>query len=229
LTHGFHFCCLFALTMLCLVAPRPGQSQDTETLIAKSTAAKQPVESEIAVEGLASYGNWRLFAGGQDCKLFTAGLEYDRHSWGYFLKARMDYVGEILPVIVLMEPAKADIWGDPLTTAKKWVPGVGFSPIGFRMMWRSDERTWKPYFTTKGGMLAFPQKVLSTQATYESFSLQTAIGVQTKMTQRVDLRLGLFSDFHFSNAFMVPVNPGLDVMNANLALSYHLGKQAGSR
>jgi hypothetical protein len=35
------------------------------------------------------------------------------------------------------------------------------------------------------------------------------------------LRLGLFSDFHFSDDFIVAVNPGLDVMNANLGLSYH--------
>jgi hypothetical protein len=54
--------------------------------------------------------------------------------------------------------------------------------------------------------------------------LQSAAGVQVKLTQRLDLRLGLFSDFHFSNAFAVPINPGLDVMNANLGLSYHFRK-----
>jgi hypothetical protein len=136
----------------------------------------------------------------------------------------MDYVAEVLPVVVLMEPAKADIWGDPLTTNKQWVPGLGFSPIGFRIMWFSG-KAFKPYFISKGGLLAFPQKVLSTDATYVNFSLQTGIGVQARLTQRTDLRLGLFSDFHFSNAFMVPVNPGLDVMNANFGLSYRLGKR----
>ena len=44
-----------------------------------------------------------------------------------------------------------------------------------------------------------------------------------KVSPRCDLRLGLWNDFHFSDAFMVPVNPGLDVMNANLGLSYRLG------
>jgi hypothetical protein len=44
------------------------------------------------------------------------------------------------------------------------------------------------------------------------------------MNARWDLRLGLFSDFHFSNGFIVPVNPGLDVMNANFGLSYNFGK-----
>ena len=46
-------------------------------------------------------------------------------------------------------------------------------------------------------------------------------GVQVKVDDRWGVRLGLFGDFHFSNAFIVPANPGLDVMNANLALSYH--------
>jgi hypothetical protein len=44
------------------------------------------------------------------------------------------------------------------------------------------------------------------------------------MTERLDLRLGLFGDFHFSDAFIVPVNPGLDVMNATVGVSYRFKK-----
>jgi hypothetical protein len=91
------------------------------------------------------------------------------------------------------------------------------------MQWRSSKAI-KPYLEAKGGLLAFPKKVLSQNATYESFSLQSAMGIQTRLTERLDLRLGLFSDFHFSDAFIVPVNPGLDVMNANLGVSYHFKK-----
>jgi hypothetical protein len=43
------------------------------------------------------------------------------------------------------------------------------------------------------------------------------------MTQRVDMRFGLFGDFHFSNAYITSFNPGLDVMNSQLAVSYHFG------
>ena len=181
------------------------------------------MESDITVEGLASYGNYRIFASGTDCKLYTAGIEYDRHSWGHFLKARLDYVAEVLPLVLLDEPAKADIWGNPMSTARQIVPGFGLSPIGFRMLWLNN-KVVKPYLTAKGGVLVFDKKVLSSQATYENFSLQSAIGVQTRLTQRLDLRLGLFSDFHFSDGFVVPVNPGLDVMNANFGLTYHLGR-----
>jgi hypothetical protein len=48
--------------------------------------------------------------------------------------------------------------------------------------------------------------------------------MQVRMNERLDLRLGLFTDFHFSNAFIVPVNPGLDVMSSTLGVSYHLGQ-----
>jgi hypothetical protein len=205
--------------------PPPTAVADSESreTAGKSTGAKTPVESSLVVEGLVSYGHYKIFASGSGTELYTAGVEYDRHSWGRFLGARMDYVAEFLPVVLLHAPVTQDIWGTPTSPNKKIVPGIGFSPIGFRWMWR-DKRALKPYLMAKGGMLVFTQKALSQQATYENFSLQSAMGVNVKMNERWDLRLGLFSDFHFSNAFIVPVNPGLDVMNANLGLSYNFGK-----
>jgi hypothetical protein len=209
--------------VLCLPASERALSQEAESGLEAKHEVRQPVESELIVEGLASYGHYKIFASGSGCKLYTGGLEYDRHSWGYLLKARVDYVAEVLPLVLLSEAQKSDIWGTPTTKAREVVPGFAISPIGFRMMWRNG-KSWKPYLMAKGGMIAFPKKVVSENATYESVSLQSAIGVQTRMTERVDLRLGLFSDFHFSDAFMVPVNPGLDVMNANLGVSYHFKK-----
>lgn len=189
--------------------------------VAVPAAAKAPVESELISEGLVSYGNYRIFASGRGFELFTSGLEYDRHSWGYFLRARMDYVAEVLPFVLLKAPTVTAPWGQPLTADRKLVPGVGVSPIGFRMLWR-DGRVIKPYLSAKGGMIAFKDKEPAAEGTYENFSLQSTGGVLVKLNQRMDLRLGLFGDFHFSNAFMVPNNAGLDVMNANFGLSYHL-------
>jgi len=186
---------------------------------------KYRTESELIWTGLASYGNYNLFAIEDMTKIYTSGVEYDRHSWGYFLRARMDYVAEVLPFVLLVEPAVSDYWGDPLTANRKLVPGLGITPIGLRMLWRSNTQRFKPYILVKGGMLGFPQKVLSRYASYENFSLQSGFGVQTRLNQRWDLRLGLWSDFHFSNAYIVPSNPGTDVMNANWGLSYHIGKQ----
>ncbi len=221
---------LFQLTIVLLSSALIAHSEETDSAddqamsVAASTSAKPPVESEVIIEGLASYGNYRIFAAGRDCKLYTAGFEYDRHSWGYLLRARVDYVAEFLPLVLLNQPTLSYPWGQPLTTARRVVPGIGISPIGFRLMWRSNTR-FKPYLLAKGGMLGFTKKVPAPEASYENFSLQSGMGVQTRLTPRVDLRLGLFSDFHFSNNFIVPDNPGLDVMNANLGISYHLGKK----
>ncbi len=210
------------------VSPNPGAASDSaQVRVVTQEKPKElagPVESELIVEGLYSYGNYKIFASGFDMKLFTAGVEYDRHSWGYFLRARLDYVAEFLPLVLLDKPVNVDIWGYPIPNPKgkynrEYVPGIGFSPIGFRMLWR-DKKAIKPYLEAKGGVLLFAQKAPSSESSYVNFSLQSATGVQVKVNERWGLRLGLFSDFHFSDAFVVPVNPGLDVMNANLGIVY---------
>jgi hypothetical protein len=206
------------------LAPRETEAEaGNEGSTERTIQRKEPPESDLVVEALASYGHYKIFASGSGCKLYTAGVEYDRHSWGHFLGARVDYVAEFLPVVLLDAPVTQDIWGTPTSPNRHIVPGVGFSPIGFRLLWR-NKKAIRPYMMAKGGMLGFPQKVLSQKATYMDFSLQSAIGVNVKVDDRWDMRLGLFSDFHFSDDFIVPVNPGLDVMNANLGLSYNFGK-----
>src|SRR5580698_354549 len=185
---------------------------------------KNRPEQEVIFEGLVSYGNYRIFASGYDEKLYTAGVEYDRHSWGSFLGAQVDYVAEILPFILLNKPRGTDIWGNPVPfnqrNIRQLVPGVGITPIGFRMQWRSSKAI-RPFLEAKGGIIGFTKKVPSTEASYENFSLQTSTGVQVRLNDRWGVRLGLFGDFHFSNGFVVPVDPGLDVMNASVGVSYH--------
>lgn len=191
-------------------------------------ATNQEPQRAVVLEGLYSFGNYNLFASGSGCKLFTGGVEYDRHSWGYFLRARMDYVGEVLPFVLLQEPTASDYHGYPTTTQRRLVPGIGFSPIGFRMLWREGRR-FQPYMEEKGGMVVFTRKVINANSTYEEFTLQSSSGVLVRTGGRFDLRVGLYSDFHMSNAFMVPTNPGLDVMNANIGLSYELGRRRGAQ
>ena len=224
---------LCGITVLCLALPCVALAQDLKPadyavsapMVATTSApAKPPVESEITVEGMASYGNWIIFASGTGCRLYDVGIEYDRHSWGRFLKARMDYVAEVLPMVLLNQPTEMDIWGDPLTKSRKIVPGVDISPVGFRWLWR-DGRAIKPFMVAKVGVVAFTQKALSSQATYENFSIRSTGGLQIRLNDRFDLRLGLFGYMHFSNGFITPVNPGLDVMDASLGLTYHLGSK----
>lgn len=185
---------------------------------------REPAKSELVVESLGSIGHYHLFTSGLVQARFQAGgLEYDRHTWGQFLGARMDYVAEILPVAVLTEPTAANVWGSPLTTTMENVAGLAIAPIGLRMLWRDGKRV-KPYAFSKGGMIGFSKKVLSPTAGYESFTLEFSVGVQFKLTDRSDFRSGVLY-YHFSNAFIVPSNPGFDSMCYSAGISYHLGKR----
>lgn len=181
---------------------------------------KQGPESELVFEGLGSFGHLHIFADSWWSYLHIGGVEYDRHSWGSMLGARMDYSAEVEPVVLLKQPAKTDVWGDKLSPQMKYVYGMGISPIGLRMLWR-DGKTWKPYFNAKGGVLVFTQKALSMNASYGDFNLHMGVGTQFRLTPRWDGRVG-FTYFHFSDAFVVPSNPGLDSMMYTVGLSYHL-------
>ena len=207
--------------LLVAVCAQAALAQDGGISRAPSNSRKPP-ESELILEGLGSFGHFHVFAYSWWSYLDVGGVEYDRHSWDRFIGARRDYVAEILPVAILRQPAKTDVFGDPLTRARKANFGVGISPVGMRLIWR-DGKNWKPYYSIKGGVIVFTQKSISEYASYQNFSLQQAIGIQFKVTPRWDFRAG-FSDFHFSNAFMVPSNPGIDEMSFNGGICYHLGK-----
>lgn len=184
---------------------------------------KEPVESEVAFESLNSFGHYHVLAASWWSYLNVGGVEYDRHSWGRFIGAQMDYVAEILPVVILRQPSKTDAFGDRFSTTFLTNPGLGISPVGLRMLWR-DGKAWKPYFTVKGGLMAFTNKALSSDASYLNFSFQQSVGVQFRLHDRWDFRAGV-ADFHFSDGFMVPSNPGIDEMAYTGALCYHLGKR----
>jgi len=179
-----------------------------------------PVESELVYESTNSFGHYHVFGVTWWSYLNVAGVEYDRHSWGRFIGARADYVAEFLPMVILRQPSKTDIWGNPQSEQHTAVPGLGISPIGIRLLWR-DHKRFKPYYLVKGGVIGFTQKALSSHASYEDFSLQQSTGFQLKLTDRWDLRAGV-SDFHFSNGFVVPSNPGIDEMAYTAGLCYHL-------
>jgi hypothetical protein len=186
--------------------------------------ASETVQNELILESLDSFGHYHLFAYTWWSYLNVAGVEYDRHSWGNAIGARFDYVAEVLPIVILRQPAQTDVWGDPLSSAHRTVAGLGISPIGIRMLWR-DGKLWKPYYTVKGGMIGFTHKALSNYASYENFSLQQTAGIQFRLSDRLDFRAGV-SDFHFSNGFLVPNNPGIDEMSWNGGLSIHFGSRS---
>jgi Lipid A 3-O-deacylase (PagL) len=216
-TRGFPLISLSLMVVVCMFAPRIAHSQTSGPDVPRR------VESELIFEGQGSFGNYKIFAAGEDSKLFSSGVEYDRHSWRRFLGANVYYVAEFLPFVLLDQPAKLNYYGIPESTKKDHVPGVGINPLGFRMIWR-DGKAIKPYLMAKGGFLVFSQKAESPYASYENLDLHSEVGLQFRLTERVDFRMGM-GDYHFSNQFVVPSNPGLDVMAYDGGISFHLGSR----
>ncbi|MFZ0301048.1 MAG: acyloxyacyl hydrolase [Terracidiphilus sp.] len=200
--------------------PRPGSA----LLQGQESSSRTPVESEIIFEGMDSFGHFHIFANSWWSDLSVAGIEYDRHSWGNFIGAHVDYSAEILPVVILRQPTETDIWGNPIGAGRanrEIVPGVGILPIGVRLLWRDGTRL-EPYYVIKGGMTGYTKKTFSQDAAYENFCLDQSIGIEFRLSDRVGFRAG-FGVFHQSNGFVVPSNPGLDAMNLSGGISYRLG------
>ncbi|MFZ3278959.1 MAG: acyloxyacyl hydrolase, partial [Candidatus Sulfotelmatobacter sp.] len=213
------FRCFSLLALLCLLAPQLAYSQETETAgetnppsatateIASDTPVKQSVQSEISVMGMFPDGDYRLFSATTRCYAWTVRVEYDRNSWGRFLGSQFDYVAEVLPVLILSQPAVSDFWGNAKSPNQVLVPGLSISPFGLRMMWRSNTAI-KPYIVGKLGAIAFTRKAFSQSASYANFNVQAAFGVQLRLTKRFDLRVEPFEFFHVSNGYLAASNPG---------------------
>lgn len=213
---GLSFTVLLAAALLV-----PGKAR---AQTAHSIPQTERVEGWLTVEGEGSFGNYKIFAQGENSKLSMSGMEYARHSWGYFMGSQVDYVGEFMPFVLLDEPNHLNYYGvieRKYPRSQQMVPGMGIAPIGIRFLW-GDGRAIQPYFMVKGGILVFSQKAESPDASYENISLRSEIGMQIHLAGRTDLRLGL-GDSHFSNLFVVPSNPGLDVMSYMFGISRHFG------
>lgn len=201
-------------------------AQEAALVKAEEDPANHLRDSELVFFGESSFGHYKIFASDESTYLQLAGIEYDRHTWGTFLGAQMDYVGEIIPLVLLNEPTRSDAYGDNLNKfhviSQQTIPGLAITPIGLKMAWM-PKRVVSPFLMLKGGLIFFTQKALSPVASYEDFTMQETIGTDVRVTHKWALRIG-GGDYHLSNAFVVPSDPGMDVAMWKVGLVYHLGK-----
>jgi Lipid A 3-O-deacylase (PagL) len=241
--------CLLLLLALCLLLPRLAHGQlaetpeewlppnsavetnvppDTAAGVMKPPTVKPPVASELAITTMIPDGDYRLFSATVRCYAWTAGVEYDRHSWGYFLHSQFDYVVEAIPIMILSQPAVSDFWGNAKSPNQQLVPGISLSPFGFRLLWRANKAI-RPYVTGKLGTAVFTEKAFSQNASYANFNVQADFGVLIKMSERVDLKVDPFVFFHVSNGYLAASNPGMDELATKFGINYHLGKKGEGR
>ena len=195
------------------------------TVTPKQTPRRHPAESEVSVMGMLPDGDYRLFSATVRCNAWTVGVEYDRPLPRVFLKARVDYATEILPFVLLSQPAVSDFWGNGLSPNQQLVPGLAILPIGFRFLWRGTQAV-RPYVVGKLGGIIFTRKALSPEASNANFNVQAAFGLQLRLTKRIDLRVEPFEFFHVSNGYLTASNPGMDELATRFGLTYHLRKKA---
>jgi hypothetical protein len=201
-----------------------GTSAETGIVMTKATPVKRPVESELAVTTMIPDGDYRMFSATDRCNAWTLGVEYDRHSWGHLLKSQVDYVVEVIPIMILSQPAVSDFWGNAKSPNQELVPGVSITPFGFRFLWRNNMAI-RPYLTGKLGAAVFAKKAFSQKASYTNFNVQVDAGLLFRMSERVDLRVDPFVFFHVSNGYLAASNPGMDELATKIGVSYHLGKR----
>lgn len=185
-------------------------------------APHHPTRTEIQIESGYSVGNFHLFAYTDNRHILPIGVEMNRPIFGRLFRSELDYVGGVLPAVLLNEPAKYGPDGRALTLERQWQYGAGISPLGFRMIWRRPG-SFQPYGIAKGNILYFKNRVLSTQGTHLQFGSEIGLGMQKDLNSRLGIRAG-FSDFHLSNGNIGRRNPGIDFMYFTGSLTCRLGK-----
>ncbi len=183
------------------------------------------VEQEVLIEGLYSYGNYKIFASGYDDKLYTAGVEYNRHSWGNFLKGADGLRRRIPALCSSQQAAPHRSMGQSNSNFRKEYSADTSTALGFRPSASGSSgaaiRASGRFLRPKAACWASPRKLRQPRPRMRTSACNRWAAFRSRSTTDGECASGLFGDFHFSNAFIVPANPGLDVMNANLALSYH--------
>src|ERR1700679_3707044 len=88
-------------------------------------AQSERPESELAFMGQGSFGHFHIFANSWWSNLHFASVEYERHSWGRALGARLDYAAEVQPVMLLNQLKHTTVYGNSAGTGRETLYGVG--------------------------------------------------------------------------------------------------------
>ena len=203
-----------------------------QEFISKQSASDEPslrpsAEQEVSIESGTSFGNYVVFGYIEGRRVNPISVEFDRHSFGGFLHARVDYVAEVMPMLLLNEPASYTTSGASLSAARQTVYGGAVYPAGARFLWRPG-KSFKPYLIGQGGILYFQRRVVSTEGAKLNYSGKFGLGIEQTLNPRLELRLG-YSDFHISNGDTAQHNPGVDMMYFYTGITYHLGRKSTIR
>lgn len=183
----------FALVALCIALGCGVATVAARAQPEKPAAGRRQVQFETG----ASFGNLHLFAYDENRALHPVGVEYDRPWMRSVIKGNLEYVSEVLPLIILNRAAKYGVGNSASNTARKNQYGFGVAPAGFRLLWR-PVGLLQPYFGVKGGAAYFKSRGPSVVGSRMQFISEFSAGVERAVSARWGFRAG-FSDFHMTN------------------------------
>ena len=157
------------------------------------------------------FGWGHVFGFAQDRRLLSTALRYG-FRWRVIKRATLRYTTEVVPVAFLSEPyvdgVPTLITPVPSQTHREYVYGVGASPIGLQMNFRSGRR-FQPVLDSNGGFLYFSRRVLSPEASQFNFTVHVGLGLAVFTDPRHAISVG-YRYHHMSNANITTRNPGTD-------------------
>lgn len=86
--------------------------------------------------------------------------------------------------------------------------GLGFSPAGLKLNFRTARRV-QPYVSTSGGFLLLENPFPDERGTRFNFTLGAGIGIEFQLSHNLSFSTG-YKYFHLSNGESGQVNPGVD-------------------
>jgi hypothetical protein len=106
------------------------------------------------------------------------------------------------------------------TCSRRWVYGVGLSPVGFRWNFL-PRRSLQPLLVAHGGFMVSTQQIPITYAGTFNFTFDIGTGFEWYRSDNRSLRFEM-RYHHISNADTATVNPGID--NGLFQVSYVFGR-----
>jgi opacity protein-like surface antigen len=203
-------CVLFfaATSTLACFGQTPTNSALPITRVSTATTPgtwSSPGRNEFSMWGGFSPNSPTFIGASEQRTLSTMGLRYARLLTTTRL-ANLKYTFDVIPVALIRQPVSHGAWEDRQHRETRY--GAGLSPIGLQLNFRSRSRI-QPFAEGNGGFLYFTRPTPYTTTSNFNFTFSLGAGFQTFTSSHRAVTFG-YKYHHLSNAYLAPVNPGMD-------------------
>jgi hypothetical protein len=164
-----------------------------------------PGPNEFSMWGGFSPNSPNIIGVSQQRTLSTLGLRYSR-ALKHASFGTLKYTFDAIPLALIRQPVNHGSWEDYTHRESRY--GAGLSPLGIQVNFHSHSRI-QPFAEGNVGFLYFTRPTPYTTTTNFNFTFALGGGFQTFTSAHRAVSFG-YKYHHLSNAFMTPINPGVD-------------------